>query len=127
MSLLGTAEIGEAFKGLFDVLGQWIPDKDKQAEIRAHLIEIQANVTEGAIALQGKIEELQAQIAIAALQSNLPTWVKALHLMGRQIHAGLIVLVVGTCHLIGKPIDPNVLMIMIAPGTVYTIAKGKGQ
>lgn len=125
--MIGLDEVGKALGGLFDLVREVVPDKDKQAELQLRLAEVQARVTDALITATTRNAELEAQVRTAELNIKTYPWVDAVHKMGRQLHAAAIIVAVVVFQTLGKPISADVLMVMAAPGTLYTYIKGKGQ
>lgn len=124
---MGFTDIFPFFKGLTDLISEAIPDKDKQAAIRAQIIEVQARVQESFNALTAKLAELEASQRIAELGVKTYPWLDALHKMGRQINGWAFLLVVAGCQLSGHPLDPTTAASVAAVLGVYNYVKGKGQ
>jgi hypothetical protein len=119
--------ITAAIDGLLGLVGQWIPDKDKQAEIRAHIVDVQARVTEALATLTGKLAEFESMKLAAELQAKTIPWVDALHKMGRLINGWALLVVVGAAHAMGKPLDADTVMWVAGVMGVYNYVKGQGR
>lgn len=124
IALLDT--IGGLFKSVFSLADQVIVDKDKKNELNAKLYEIQANTTNLLIEAEREKVRLEAEIAKAAITSDLPKWARILYLFGRQLYAFIVVLIVTGFQASGHPLDANTIMMMVAPGTAYAAIKGRG-
>lgn len=92
-----------------DIAGEYVEDKDKANELRAHL------------------EEIKQQVYITELQTKTVPWVDAMHKMGRQI-LSLLSLAVPAVLLWHNPdTNPAALAAIVAPGGIYNYIKGRGQ
>ena len=98
------------FTSLIELIREVVPDGDARA------------------ALELQVLQLQAQVQMAVLASDLPWWVRSLHLMGRQM-----LLVVGVLVVIalsvwqGRPIDWEQAAAILGAPQLYILLKGKGQ
>lgn len=124
IALLDT--IGGLFKSVFGIADQLVVDKDKKNELNAKLFEIQSNTTNAIIEAEREKARLEAEIAKAAITSDLPKWARILYLFGRQLYSWAIILVVAGFQAVGHPLDANTIMMMVAPGTAYAAVKGRG-
>ena len=124
IALLGT--IGELFRGAFGLVDQYIEDKDKKNELNAKIFELQTTTTNAVIEAEREKARLEAEIAKAAITSDLPKWARIVYLFGRQLYSWIIVAVIAAFQLSGHPLDANTIMMMVAPGTVYAAVKGGG-
>lgn len=124
LALLDT--VGGLFKSAFGIVDQFVEDKDKKNELNTKLFEIQANTTNALIEAEREKARLEAEIAKAAITSDLPKWARITYLFGRQIYSVIIVLIIAGFQMMGKPMDANTIMMMVAPGTIYAAVKGSG-
>ena len=101
---------GKPFSALIDLIREVVPDGDRRRE------------------LEFNVAQLQAQVQMAVLASDLPWWVRALHLMGRQllIVAGIMV-VIGLSVWQGRPIDWEQAAAILGAPQLYILLKGKGK
>jgi len=99
-----------AFGSLVELIREVVPDVDRRAQIELEL------------------RRLQVQVQMAVLASDLPWWVRAIHLMGRQmlIVAGVCV-VVGLSVWQGRPIDWEQAAVVLGAPQLYIMLKGRGK
>lgn len=98
------------FTSLIELIRELVPDGDRRA------------------ALEVQVLELQGRVQLAVLASDLPWWVRALHLMGRQLLIALgIIVVIALSVWQGRPIDWEQAAAILGAPQLYILLKGKGQ
>ena len=103
LSFLGIIEKAQ------DLASEYIEDKDKANELRAHLAEI------------------KEQVYVTELNTKTVPWVDALHKMGRQILSVLNLVVPSVLLYVQPEIDPLSLAAIVGPSGVYNYVKGRGK
>ncbi len=103
----------KAFFGVKSLVSEYIQDPDKANEII------------------GRLDEMQAQIRVAELNTKTIPWVDALHKVGRQLISVVSIIAPMTVLAIHPEIDLAKILtvagIGAGPGGVYNIIKGKGR
>jgi len=105
--------IGKLIEKGLGIADQAVTDKDKLNELKATLMQIEAQAKE--------------TVYLAELNVKTVPWIDGLHKMGRQILNLLSLAAVVLLLLKGITITPEIALILGGPNAIYQFVKGKGD